>query len=922
MKTTRRHFNSIRTIALFIVFSMLFQMAPIGVLASPLVDYETGKEINLQVFVNEKDSANPVSGVMLELTDVGGFYQLQVTDSDGVASFTEVPAGDYSISELGVPEPYLENNNITPVTIVGTDTAFVNRENEQAKGIITINKKDGSTNAPLPGATYEVKNEYETFSETITTDENGIATSSSLTPGVYFIEEIVAPVGYSRVTEVKQVNLFYVNSSTPLITSSVDFDGVESRGKVSLHTRESVSGNPIEGAKFRLSTIDGEFLGMFTTDENGIISVDTLDLGDYVFEEFSVPDGYVSTVKSYSFNISNTEVVIVDAEYDHTQIDIFIRDVETDAQVPGATVQVLNSDDEIITEFDTTNNAQRLNGIPAGQYTLSIKKAAPGYVISDELTFSVASDTNLQTVVMHSDFTKVEISSKDLTTGNILPGSTFQILQDDTVVHEWDSTETAHKIERLPSGTYILRETTAPKGYAKTSDKTIEIAPTAEVQKIAIDKISTQVDVLVEVIGKGVALSGVTLQILDDSSDVVYEWVSTNDPYTISKIPAGDYTLKQLSAPDGYLLSEAVPFTVSAVSEPLVLTMNNDYTKLEIVTVDFDTEKPLSGVSFEIIDGSGKVVKTWKSTEEKMIINALPVGTYTLRESSTTPGFSSFDSIIINVKNVATVQEIRTSHIPTFVEFFVQDIKTEDALIDVSLQIMDSEGKIVKALKTIDGANYVKYLPVGTYTLLHTGIPAGYLPANGMEFTVKNRVGVQPIYSPIDFTKVELTISDEDLLKKLEGARILIIDEAGNTVRELTPQAKMTIERLPIGKYTLKTNLTDADAPSLTHIAFEVGTKSVPETIVINTFKVETPDEEPETPVEKPTEETEEDKDTEDKETENKDEDSEDVTSEKTDTDKLPAAGSNSTTTWLYAGILIIAIGATLFLTSFTKKKA
>lgn len=90
-----------------------------------------------------------------------------------------------------------------------------------------------------------------------------------------------------------------------------------------------------------------------------------------------------------------------------------------------------------------------------------------------------------QTVIMKDDVTKVEISKKDITNNNELPGAKLEIKdKDGNTIHEWTSSDKPHYIEKLPAGDYTLVETTAPNGYLKAEDVPFTVLPTGDIQHV------------------------------------------------------------------------------------------------------------------------------------------------------------------------------------------------------------------------------------------------------------------------------------------------------------------------------------------------------------------------------------------------------------------------------------------------------
>ncbi|MCB6416730.1 hypothetical protein LI221_17030, partial [Faecalimonas umbilicata] len=113
-------------------------------------------------------------------------------------------------------------------------------------------------------------------------------------------------------------------------------------------------------------------------------------------------------------------------------------------------------------------------------YTLVETKPADGYVTAESIDFTIENTADIQKVEMLDDVTKVEISKTDITGKKELPGATLTILDSDgNVVEIWVSTNEPHYIEKLPIGTYTLREEQAPDGYLVAEDITFEVTDTA-----------------------------------------------------------------------------------------------------------------------------------------------------------------------------------------------------------------------------------------------------------------------------------------------------------------------------------------------------------------------------------------------------------------------------------------------------------
>ena len=201
-------------------------------------------------------------------------------------------------------------------------------------------------------------------------------------------------------------------------------------------------------------------------------------------------------------------------------------------------------------------------------------------------------------ITAENDEISIAISKEDIY-GAELPGAKMQLVDEDgNVFDEWTSDGTNHIISEIPAGGYTLHEVAAPDGYVIATDISFTIDEygvvtvddvTAEAHTEDGTPLITMVDDTATVTFSkqdattGEELPGATLQVIDADGEVVEEWVSTNEPHMIEAVlvAGGTYTLKEITAPDGYEVAEEVPFTVK-----------DDGSITEVVMKDAPTPKP------------------------------------------------------------------------------------------------------------------------------------------------------------------------------------------------------------------------------------------------------------------------------------------------------------------------------------------
>ena len=185
---------------------------------------------------------------------------------------------------------------------------------------------------------------------------------------------------------------------------------------------------------------------------------------------------------------SVTEVVMKD---DTTKVKISKVDITTGEELTGAKLVITDEDGNVVDEWISGETAHFIEGkLTAGKtYTLKETTAPDGYVLSEEITFSVNEDGTVNEVTMKDDTTKVKISKQDITTGEELTGAKLQVI-DETgkIIEEWTSTNEQHFIEgKLTAGkTYTLCEITAPNGYEIAEDVTFTVNADGSVTEVVM----------------------------------------------------------------------------------------------------------------------------------------------------------------------------------------------------------------------------------------------------------------------------------------------------------------------------------------------------------------------------------------------------------------------------------------------------
>lgn len=219
--------------------------------------------------------------------------------------------------------------------------------------------------------------------------------------------------------------------------------------------------------------------------------------------------------------------------------------------------------------------------------------------------------------------------------------------------------------KQLELGQYIVKEKTAPDGYVldttehavtlDDSHTSVNVAVQNQKNAIVLQKVSKN---------DGTVMEGVTFHIWnDDKSYDKTQKTDSNGRITIDGVKDGTWHYQETATKDGYVLDNAVKdFTVSGGKvngqSNLTITVENDYTKLDLAKVDSGTGENISGAKLSLLDSNGRLVESWTSGSTPHRIEKLKPGQYTLREDQAPDHYKLADPITFTLESKADTQTI------------------------------------------------------------------------------------------------------------------------------------------------------------------------------------------------------------------------------------------------------------------------
>ncbi len=272
-------------------------------------------------------------------------------------------------------------------------------------------------------------------------------------------------------------------------------------------------------------------------------------------------------------------------------------------------------------------------------------------------------------------------AAKDIKT----TGGTTLIAADtvvDTVTTDGNGSAASKQLEL---GQYIVKEKTAPDGYVldttehavtlDDSHTSVNVAVQNQKNAIVLQKVSKN---------DGTVMEGVTFHIWnDDKSYDKTQKTDSNGRITIDGVKDGTWHYQETATKDGYVLDNAVKdFTVSDGKvngqSNLTITVENDYTKLDLAKVDSGTGENISGAKLSLLDSNGRLVESWTSGSTPHRIEKLKPGQYTLREDQAPDYYKLADPITFTLESKADTQTITMKDMRYADLTIVKKIKASD----------------------------------------------------------------------------------------------------------------------------------------------------------------------------------------------------------------------------------------------------
>lgn len=640
------------------------------------VDSETGKTIPYEGAGFEIYDSN---GQKISMTfsyptptTIDTFY----TNSEGYLITPEVlPYGEYSLVEVQAPYGYALDK--TPVAF---SVSLENAEKENSLTIVKVEKQNTAQKGRI---------------------------SVQKTGDIF--------------TSVNMASSAYTDENGELVVNSTTYTPVFADGDLSGAVFQVIAVEDIVTLDGTTRAYAGDVVSEITTDENGYAETEPLYLGKYEVREIKAPDGYVlnNEPKDVEVTYAGQEIAVLDtvnASFvnDYQSVEISLSKVMENDELFGignnneylsvrfglfAAEDIQAADgtvipaDGLISEISLDENMTAViaEKIPFGKYYVQEIATDEHYVLNGEkylVTFEYMGQEVTTVSIDCGQFVNelkrgkvegIKVNESDEPLENALFGlfavDTAEFTSENAYMTAVSDENGYFEFDEIPYGEYIVREIEAPTGYI-LSGESYPVTVCEDGETITIRTVNKPITVEVSKVDVyGEELIGADMQLENADGEIIDEWISDGTNHIVTELPAGDYTLKEIAAPDGYVIATDIEFEVfadgtikirnvdsTAISEdgnPLIV-MVDDTTKVKISKRDITTDKELPGATLQIIDEDGNVVEEWVSADEAHLVEGKLIAgkEYTLREIIAPDGYEIANEIKFTVNEDGSVTEV------------------------------------------------------------------------------------------------------------------------------------------------------------------------------------------------------------------------------------------------------------------------
>ncbi len=716
--------------------------------------------------------------------DSNGIYR---TDENGEIRITGLkPGKSVVVTETRAPDGFIIDTQSQTIQIKEGRTVSLTFKN-QPKGQLIIQKR-GPNNEPLPGAEFRVTTAAGcevgldgvigdatlTQNGIFTTDSQGEIRISNLAPGAYVISEIKAPPG-GYVIDQPSINVVIGpngDTQTVVVKNS-------KAGSLVIMKEDSLSGNPLEGVTFKVTTSTGEFVpdengkissnGLYVTDKEGKITINGV-VGTLVVTETRTIPGYTidpgTQTQTVVVNPNDTQTLRFFNTPSTTLVIEKYADTGTSADkaVPlaGVTFLVTDSSGAVVGNSNGEYISDEAGRIvisdlePGTTVTAREIKTVEGYVLDGSPKSILIKEGEVQYLRFYnSKQGSLVVRKLDSITKEPLVGVEFELTfaeggyVDDANGHLsskglYTTDENGEIRISGITGTIVVKETKCLDGYT--------IDPATQTQTVVVNPADTQTLTFYNTpIGNfqlvktdedsGKRLADCTYEIRRMDDGLVGTYTTGSDGTFSISLEEGSYYALEIKARDGYRRDDTPHYFEMEDGKPTVLRVTNKkFSGIILHKIDSVTGEGIYDVKFLLYDSNKNPIGEYSTDNEGYIYIDEAIaegkGHFYLRELEAAEGYKldkEYKTVYVqpgktieieweNTPITGQIQIYKYAAEPNDITGTAAGTPLQGAVYEI---VQERSGKVVDYITTdARGVAASKPLPLGRYKIVEVTAPA------------------------------------------------------------------------------------------------------------------------------------------------------------------------------------------------------
>lgn len=664
---------------------------------------------------------------------------------------------------------------------------------------IKVVKEDKETSKPIADVSFDLYSENDEYISTQKTDSNGIAIFSNLYQGTYKLKELKANKNYVEDDSAYEINTEYNKQTEKTITN------VHKKGNLKIIKVDKDDNDiTLGGIEFDLIDENEKIVQHLTTDVNGEVEIENINIGTYTLRETKTKREYsLCENKDVVVKWNETSEVVIENEKQKGQIKIIKEDKDySNIKLSGVKFQIIDKNNRITEEIETNEEGEAVSSrLPLGEY--KIREVNLGnntnYLLNNEIYNVQVENETVSKIIVENEHKKgslkiIKIDKDD--NNKFLEGVEFEITDKDGFKYEAVTNKDGiAEVKDIRVGNVKIKEVKTNKEYVLSKEVFETVIEYNKISELLLEneKKKGQIEIYkYDKENEEAKIPDVEFVILDKENKMVDTVTTNKNGYAISKkLPVGEYYIKEVKSNSKYVLNEEMIKIEIKENEVSRVNVENEKIKGRIQIIkssskdspilDIKKGDYLSDVVFEIFNNEGELADTVITNESGQAISKeLEVGRYKVVEKNSKKYYIlNTNEFIVNIDVNNEIEILNIENEPVIpiidIEKIGQQFAEENEEIKYEFDIKN------KSNSKLDNFTWTEYIPYekSKITKMVTGI---YNENLDYEIYYRTNHNDYRLLKKVNTCKSEYL--DFEVLNLLEGELITEVKVEYNTVSE------------------------------------------------------------------------------------------------------------------------------------------